>query len=249
MLRIQFDRGQSPADVSRQLDEIVTKHVPFATSLALNRTAQLVRKAVVKEMQRVFDRPTPYTKNSLYIEPSNKQKLEAVVWLKDEYAVGNQGTPATKYLGPEIFGGSRNAKSHERRLRDNGLLGSTMFAVPAQGAENLLNRYGNLSGGKIKQMMSGLAINRDVGHQSNITAKSIKRNPNRGRYFIIGGSENPQGIAQRPRGGALQPFLWFVKAPHYRKRLDFFGVAEKTINENLERELIKAISYAIKTAH
>jgi len=246
MLKITFDKSQSPDDVVRQLDGYRSQ-IPFATSLAINRTADLVRKAIVAEMKKVFDKPTPFTLNSLYVSPSTKNKLEAVVWLKDEYAVGNQGTPATKYLGPEIFGGVRNAKAHERRLRDKGLLGSSLFAVPAQGAEGLLNRYGNINGGLIKQMMSSLQINRDIGYQSNETAKSRKRKPKRARYFVLGG-ETPLGIASRPTGGELQPVLWFVKAPNYKPRLDFFGIGKRVIDEHLEKELVKAMQYAIKTA-
>lgn len=246
MLKINFENRKSPEDIVRHLDGYRSQ-IPFATSLAINRTADLVRKAIVAEMKKVFDRPTPFTLNSLYVTPSTKDKLAAVVWLKDEYAVGNQGTPATKYLGPEIFGGQRSAKAHEQRLRDKGLLGSSMFAVPAEGAEGLLNRYGNLNGGLITQMMSSLQINRDIGYQSNETAKSRKRNRKRARYFVVGG-ETPLGIASRPTGGELQPVLWFVKAPNYKPRLDFFGIGRKAIDENLERELVKAMQYAIKTA-
>lgn len=245
-MKVSFDNVKNPAQVVRQLDGYRSQ-IPFATSLAINRTAELVRKSIVAEMKKVFDRPTPFALNSLYVTPSTKQKLEAVVWLKDEYSVGNQGTPATKYIGPEIFGGARSAKSHEKRLRDKGMLGTSMFAVPAQGADGLLNRYGNFNGGFIKQIMSSLKINRDIGYQSNETAKSRKRKSKRARYFVVGG-DTPLGIANRAAGGELQPVLWFVKAPNYKPRLDFFGIGQKVIDENLEKEMIKAMKYAIKTA-
>lgn len=275
MLKVRFEESKSPEDVVRHLDGY-RSHVPFAMSLAINRTADLVRKAIVAEMKKVFDRPTPFTLNSLYVTPSTKDKLEAVVWLKDEYSVGNQGTPATKYLGPEIFGGPRNARNSERRLRDAGLLGSGMFTVPSKGAESLLDRYGNMNGGLVKQILSGLsAADYALGWKSNITARSIARNQDRPMYFVIGGRENPQGIARRkpglrdigkdsrgrwqvtrrrsPRGqaicGPLEPVLWFVKAPNYKNpRLDFFGIGQKVIDEHLEKELVKAMQYAIKTA-
>lgn len=272
MIKIQFDRGQSPVDVSKQLDQIATKHLPFATSLALNRTAQLVRKAVVKEMQRVFDRPTPYTKNSLYIEPSTKQKLEAVVWMKDgsgralpystmtqdgsnwvrytasEIKSSGKGVPPTRFLAPEIFGGARSAKSHEKVLRKEGIMGSRMFAMPGDDG-HFEDRYGNITGSRLTQMLSALRINpeRD-GYQSNETDKSRQRRKGkRPEYFRLG----EKGIGYRLPGqkGPPSVFLWFAKSPNYRKRLDFFGVANKTIDENLERELMKAIQYAIKTAH
>ncbi|WAR46954.1 hypothetical protein [Methylomonas rapida] len=301
MLKVDFENRKSPEDIARHLDGYRSQ-IPFATSLAINRTADLVRKAIVAEMKRVFDRPTPFTLNSLYVSPSNKDKLEAVVWLKDgndvvkagPYATmtkdgvnwsryqpkdiaksGNVGTPATKYLGPEIFGGQRNARNSERRLRDAGLLGSSMFTTPAKGAEALLDKYGNMSGSFVKQILSGLqAADYALGWTSNVTARSIARNPDRAMYFVVGGKENPQGIARRkpglrdigkdskgkwqvtrrrsPKGqaicGPLEPVLWFVKAPNYEPRLDFFGIGRKAIDENLERELVKAMKYAIKTA-
>lgn len=246
-MNINFSVEIDAAAVTRALAEMQNQ-IPFATSLAINKTAQLVRRAIVTEMKRVFDRPTPFALNSLFIEVSTKTKLNAKVWLKDGYNEGFDGTPAVKYLTPEIYGGPRRAKSHERRLRDSGILGSSMFAAPARGAQGLLNRYGNLSGGIIRQMTSGLGIDEErAGYQSNITDRSRRRNKRRGKYFVMGG-ERPVGISRRVSGGGLQPFLWFVRAPNYRPRLDFFGVAQKVIDENLEKELEKAINNAIRTA-
>ncbi len=37
------------------------RQLPYATSVALNRTADAVRQALVQQTQQVFDRPTPYT--------------------------------------------------------------------------------------------------------------------------------------------------------------------------------------------
>lgn len=240
MIRIEFDARAADRSLAEVDDQL-----PFAASLALNKTAQKVKKELVSEMKRVFDRPTPFVLNSLYIKPATKQKLEAMVWLKDEYSVGSVGTPATKYLSPEIFGGGRNAKSHERRLRDKGLLGSNRVAVP--GRDAVLNRYGNFNGGTIKQMMSGLGINRDIGYQSNATAKSRRRNRKRANYFVMGG-ERPMGIFSRAAGGEPKSFIWFVKAPHYRSRLDFFGIGQRVIDEHLAREMDAAIELALRTA-
>ena len=52
----------------RQLGEM-KKQIPFAASLAINRTAQSVKRRLVDEMVNVFDRPTPYTLDSVYIKP------------------------------------------------------------------------------------------------------------------------------------------------------------------------------------
>src|ERR1035441_633525 len=88
-------------DVSRALNlcETVLRQLPFATAKALTRTAQLIKAAEVDEMRRVFDRPTPWTLNSVFITPATKDNLIARVWLKQDAA---KGTPAAKYLLSEI---------------------------------------------------------------------------------------------------------------------------------------------------
>ncbi len=225
--------------------------IPFASSLAINRTAKIVKKEMVKEMKRVFDRPTPFALKSLFITPATKEKLQAIVWFKDEYSVGISGTPAIKYLGPEVYGGPRSAKAHEKRLRAAGILGSRMFAVPGNDNDEILNRYGNINGGRIKQMMSSLSLNRDIGFKSNITARSRRRNRKRARYFVLGGNRSrPLAIATRQPGKQLKIFLWFVDRFEYdEKRLDFFGKGEQVVKENIGNEMQKAVRFAIKTAN
>jgi hypothetical protein len=43
--------------------------IPKVQEVALSWTATEVRKDLVAAMGRVFDRPTPYTPNSLFIDP------------------------------------------------------------------------------------------------------------------------------------------------------------------------------------
>lgn len=62
------------------------------------------------EMRVVFDRPTPYTLNSLRMVPARKDRLEARVWFKDE-ADGAQ--PASVWIAPEVYGGPRRNKPAE----------------------------------------------------------------------------------------------------------------------------------------
>src|SRR3546814_8034127 len=51
---------------------------------------------------------------SLYVKPATKTRLYANVYFR-EFA--SKGTPAVKYLGPEVYGGKRRVKrSEERRV-------------------------------------------------------------------------------------------------------------------------------------
>ncbi|MGA4815434.1 hypothetical protein ACPA9J_10245 [Pseudomonas aeruginosa] len=67
----------------------------------------------------MFDRPTPYTLNSLRMVPARKDRLEARVWFKDE-ADGAQ--PASVWIAPEVYGGPRRNKPAELQLRAKGIL-------------------------------------------------------------------------------------------------------------------------------
>src|SRR2546425_1644501 len=79
--------------------------IPYATAQAINETAKAVVADEYHEMVDVFDRPTPYTLNSLYRLTATKDNLRAIVALKDN---PSGGTPADKYLNPQIHGGSRD---------------------------------------------------------------------------------------------------------------------------------------------
>ncbi|MBI0325557.1 hypothetical protein [Burkholderia plantarii] len=43
-----------------QVEDHVRRQLPFAASVALNKTANVAKQALVAEMRDVFDRPTPY---------------------------------------------------------------------------------------------------------------------------------------------------------------------------------------------
>jgi hypothetical protein len=227
----------------KRLDDIGRRQVPFATAVALTKTAQAVKDDLKAEMGRVFHNPTPYTLNSLFMKPATKARPEAVVWLKD---FSFKGIPATKYLAPQIYGGARNAKRSERMLQRMGLLPDGMYWVPGQGAR--LNQYGNISGGQITQILSALGASPD--QFQNRTSRSMQRAMARGsllHYFVARpGSHLRQGVWQRTKRG-VKPALMFVRSPQYQPRLDFFGVAEKTVNREFSAQFEKAFRFALST--
>lgn len=241
MLRITFDSREA----ERQLRNLGSQ-VDFAVALALTRTAKLAQKELRAEMARVFDKPTRYALNSLYIQPATKSNLEARIFFKDDWSVGSQGTPATYFLTPEIKGGTRFHKSSELQLIRAGLLGASQYATP--GRDQPLNASGNITGGQWKQILSGMGIARRApGYEANITRKSKKRNPKRGSVFPIGKPGRVRGIGSRVRGQRMKIRLWFVDRAQYKKRFDFYGVGERVVKENLQGEFSKAIIEAIRS--
>lgn len=231
----------------KKLSDVEKRQLPFATSKALNLTAKEVKTEVRKEMPRVFDRPTPFTLNSVYMSPATKKELYAEVWLKD---FAPKGTPAVEYLAPQVYGGPRRQKRSERWLQWRGILPSGMFWAPGSGAR--LNQYGNISGGRITQMLSALKAFPEVGYMANITERSKKRNRKPRDYFAArpNRSHLPPGVYERygRKQRNIRPVLAFIRQPYYRPRLPFFTIARRVHAREFGRQFEKSWREALGTA-
>lgn len=243
-------------ELKANLSNLALQEFPFAMALALTRTAQDIQAAEVAEMKTVFDRPTPWTLNSTYIVPAKKDNLTATVWLKDEWAVGSSGTPASKFLAPQIFGGQRNLKRHEKALEYAGILPSGMYCVPGQGAD--LDAYGNMRASQIIQIIAYFKAFGEQGYKANTTQErkdKMKKGTKKTRgyeYFVIrerGRSRLKPGIYKRigfgSFGAAIKPIIMFVKRPGYKPRFDFFGVGNKVADNMLVRNFDLALESAL----
>ena len=217
----------------------------FASVIAMTRTAQAVKAAERKEMAKAFDRPTRYTLNALYMRRATKAVPEARVGFMD---FPGKGTPAWRYLGPEIEGGARRYKRFERSLAAAGLLPHGLYAVPGDGAD--LDAYGNMSRGQIVKILSALRASADPLQNASKADKSRRRR--RKENYFVGGigraAPLPPGIYKRIGSGPAIPVVAFVAAPHYRKRFDFFGVADRTVKSRLDIEFAHAFEQASRTA-
>lgn len=257
-------------DVSRYMRRLVQDQIPFATALALTRIAQDVKQAEIDTLPRVFDRPTPYTMNSVFMRPATKRELEAEVWLKDRRATF-KGTPATEYLAPNVYGGDRSRKRMELALQRVGLLPAGMIAVPGAGAN--LDGYGNMARGEIVRILAWVGAFGEQGYSANMTAKSrarlAKGSEKRGvrgvEYFASRGPGNwfgarswrqgrmqhlAPGIYKRTKfgfGQSIEPVLMFVRAPAYSKRFPFFEIAQRTFTRVASRHTRRATAEALAT--
>lgn len=233
--------------LAKQLDRIPARQLPFARTLIANRMAQKVRDNEILVMKARFDRPTPWSLNSLYIKAATKQKPVARVWFKEKAA---KGTPANTYLQPEVFGGSRNAKRLEKAMEHMGYLKSGQFLVPAQGAR--LDAYGNMQRSQVVQILSAFRAFSNVGFTANASgSKRSNRVQQRNAYFF-GEVSGELGIWQRVKsafGNGARPVMLVTDgSPKYSVRFPFFAVAENTIKANYERVATKAVDEALRTA-
>jgi hypothetical protein len=244
MLAININDNGTVQAAINALTDLQRRQLPFASARAITKTAIQAKAELREEMARVFDRPTPFALNSLRIQSATKTRLEARVWLKDEWSVGSKGTPATKYLAPEIFGGGRGQKSMERALHQAGILPSGMVCVPAINAE--LDAYGNLPPGQIVQMLSSLGVMQDIWARQ--TRRSMRRHRTPSEFFVMTQRNHvPFGIYRR-KGSVVKPFIHFVKAPRYQPRFEFFDVAQKVVDRDLARNFNESMRQALETA-
>jgi len=245
-----------------RLTDLERNQLPFATALALTRTAQVVAEDIRAEMGVVFDRPTPATLNSLYIQSATKQKFEARVWIKDGRSVNGKGNvvgregswgkgrAASTWLTPEIYGGPRNDKGIEKMLRRKGVLKQGQYIVPGSRME--LDAYGNIPKGTLNKIISGASLFTEEGYSANATgSKRSRAKGNAKRYFVMHNAKRePFAVAERTGNGrsGLRVVLAFAgRTPRYRKTLNFFEVAERTAQRELPRQFELAMAQAMAT--
>ncbi len=223
-IHVSVDLGQ----VKAHIDDLALRQVPYIASLAINESANQVVKAEQETMEQVFDRPTPWTVNSLMVSPSNKSQgnvLSAEVRFR-EFA--GKGTPAWKYLNPEIHGGFRRHKSHELRLISAGIMKSSEFAVPGEGVT--LDAYGNMPAQQITAILAQVQANFDP--TANQTGRSKARHKAHGDaiYFVRRQRGAPAGIYQRGAGRRIIPVIIFARIPSYAERFPIYTRAAEVVN-------------------
>ncbi|MBJ3775861.1 hypothetical protein [Acuticoccus mangrovi] len=226
------------AEVDALLTEVQRKQLPFITSVALNKAAFEGRADLRAEMERVFDRPRPYTLNSTYVDKATKARLEAAVFFKDM----GRGVPAGKYLRAQVWGGERRNKRFEGALRARGILGSGEFAVPARDYPRDAN--GDIRSSVVTKILSQLGAFTEVGYVANATARSRKRNAKRSTFFASRAPHMAPGIYERTGPRSINAVFIFVEGATYRPRLEM----ERVLQESADRTFGPAFEAAFEDA-
>lgn len=240
--------------LEKELRALEKKQLPFAISLAINRTAIKVKEAQEHEIKDVFDRPTQYIQRSVFVKPSTKKDLTAIVGIKDQ---ATKSVPPSKILSAEVAGGERRLKRYEKALRAVGALPHGYVTVPGKGAT--LDAYGNISRGQIVQILSYFKAFPESGYKANSTDESrakLKRGTKRKlgiSYFVGRPSDGklPLGIWQRVHygfGTRVSPILIFIPSTLYEPIYDFDFVSENIVEKEFNNEFNKALIEAIRTA-
>jgi len=198
---------------------------------AVNHMAFYARTQVIAHMKGIFDRPTPRTLRSIYIKPlATAQKPEAKVYVNDDR---NKGASPAQWLRAEEAGGSRRDKRSEIGLKAAGILAADQQTIAVKGA---MDNYGNLSGGKIKQMLSALQAGNDGYQDSKDEAKKAKWRIARRRS-----DGKPFGIFEM-KGVHSKLFMVFTRQQQYKSRFKFFDVVQAAWNSKIKEAWAKAFA-------
>ena len=253
-MKITIDTRGVDAQIAR-LRGLAENKIRIAAKSALNVAAFNAAEETKREMGRVFKSPTPWVSGGVRYKKATAEKLESQV---DFDKWGNKNAVTVSHvLAAEIAGGNRKHKRHEVALQRAGILPSGYYIVPGDAAQ--LDAYGNMKGSQIVQIMSWFqSFNRHSGDNKNMTEKRMralgkdKRNGTRGfQYFALTKPKGKllPGIYQRfqfARGSALKSVMIFIKSPTYRKRLDFYGVAERAARESFQGALSQYLNQMLK---
>lgn len=237
---IEIKATSNIEQLSRAMRELGSAKMPKALARAATLTAYKVRESVSEALSKEFDRPTPVTLKSLYVKAAKPGGANARVWFKDSF---NSGIPADKYLQPQVQGGARSPKRFEKALIAKGLISSGEYVIPTK---DVMNVFGNVPGALSVKVLSGLgAAETTSGSTANASgSRRSKKKGNKKRFFIAK-IKNTKAIweaKQTAFGRAIRPIFIIVnKAPTYSKRLEFFKIAQDTV----EREYVTQFSKAI----
>lgn len=220
-------------DEVRRLLRGMEDQIPFAMALTLTRTAKDVQQAEQGHLRGALDRPTSFTVRGIRVKPATKRDLEARIWIRDE---ATKGTAPLTYLMPQLQGGTRRQKRHEKALQRAGILPRGWYTVP--GKDVRLNRFGNVTAGTYTKILSALQASPDP----------FQNAPASRRYFVKRRGNRAVGIYQRTSKRRTKSILHFVRNVRYRQRLDFQGVATKVIQRRLNQHMIESLQRVIQTA-
>ncbi len=225
------------------------RQVPFAASLAINRTAQRVREETLGEMSAQFDRPTPLVLKSLFITPSTKVRLHATVYLKDYEIGGKNLRSMAEIIGHQFTGGTRLRKRMEDAFVRARLIGPGEYLVPGPDAK--LDQYGNLSRGQTQQIYAALRLFFDPQQNATYSKRSRRHAKAAGRmYWSDGKSANKvrRGVWATDARGHHRLLLIAIPTPVYRRRIDMDRISSQVVAREFDGLFDAALQKALASA-
>ena len=168
-------------------------------AVTITQAAYNVQKGIQGEMQKRFDRPTPFVLKSVFVKQAkvSGEQVEPAI-------IGIRGSGSSLKVAPshvlysEVMGGQRRAKRAEILLRKVMPAGYTQM-VPGAGAP--LDAHGNIPGAYLQKVFSALQLQFDQAANSAIPGTSGLRRSDLKRAARL---EREQGGAQFGKHGRLK---------------------------------------------
>jgi hypothetical protein len=230
-------------EIRAKLNRVEQKKWPKILAYAANETGFYAQNKVYQEMQRVIDKPRPYTLRSLFVKRVSGKDPEATVMWRPGSMSGNS---AGRYLMPLVTGGQRQEKGFEKLLRLARVIPQGYYLIPTKDAPD--DGYGNVPGPYIVRILSFVRAFRDHLQNRNINPEKAKKK--KLQYFIVQPGEKSNlapGIYERISlfGGAIRCIFFFSKKAVYTQRFPFYDVASTAAKEKFNQKLDEGIKKAV----
>lgn len=210
--------------LERRMQALANDQVPFATAMALTRTAQDAVKELNTELPRYLDKPTSFTQKAFTHRRATKRDLQALVFAKDIQA---------KYLRYQVLGGDRAPNKKAQKLPSN----------------IKLNEFGNIPRGEIARLIalakSGKKLTKARGKKLGISNKIDL-------FYGDPGNGRPPGIYKRIAQGEqhiLVPLIVFPQQHvQYKARFPMRTIVQRVVAQRFQAHFAAALREAMATA-
>ena len=219
---MQIDIRSDIKELTRSLNRIQRKQIPFATSKALNATAFDVRKTLQDALDIHLDNPTAYTKRGVQVEKSTKRNLVAKVGFRSrKFGKGQGKITQAEYMKRQIKGGTRFPQGQ---------------AIPVPVPSNMRpNKFGNIPRGKIDRLLA------DKDKYFSGVPKG--RNSGAGIWQRM-----PANSKRKKQGGKIRMVIAYEPKAQYQPRFRFKSVVEKSVKQNFGMRFNSAMKQALASA-
>mgnify|MGYP001035941654 CR=1 FL=1 len=238
-----IDVSHNIKDVERELNRVARDQLPFASAVAITRTAKILDRELSGQLSAELDNPTPYIARATFSTSARKDRLEATIGVRDQ---ASRGASPAQYVQEHFSGDARGMKPYELALQSIGALPRGMRAVPGTGIK--LDRFGNPNRRDVQEvigaMRRGISVFKGKGKRTVLTGYFV-RMPQDGRPQA---RHLAPGIWRRIGMDAVVPVFLFVEQADYRKRFDLPKLARTVIDREFGRELAKSLDQAVRTA-
>lgn len=234
----------SPARMTRRVQQVVARQIPYAGSRALNATGKVLLAVNKREMKRQFDNPVRYTLEAFYMKPAYRNDLHMAIRRKDK--------PAGKhYLEVQHKGGVRPRKGVEAMLER---------AIPYENDLRAIipTKLGQTASGGISMArvneaiasLGGTLPNRPYTRQGVLKAESkLARRKKPVEYFIgYKGKAKTDGIYRREGKRVKKVFHLLNYRPNYRPNFPFFPPLIRNAKSYFPSRMRREFRAAIRTA-